>query len=221
MRIKRQEQERRLRIMAKAKVDMLKGTYVWPDGRDSITKAGKPIVSQRELLRIGGYSENYRDNAGAVFENPFFLAKFRTEMARRESQEAGRATLGTPQPGRLTKISNMLLDELENRLVNDSSSFTHAQILLAAREYRIAAQQNEITPPTESARHDKMQQFNSFIQNTLTVMNDNERERLVDTAADAAEHRVTELQKMIDHANLVEEDSADIIIDAEISPVPD
>ena len=212
------QMEQKLKLMAKAKVDMMLGTYKWPDGKAPIYSNGRPRTSNAELLRVGGYAPTYRDPGNRLFKHPTFVNAVRTDMARRETHLA---TLDERQIGRLTRISNMLLDELELRLKRDPETFSNTAILAAAREYRMAANETENLLPQETARKDKMQSFNSFIANTLTIMNESERERFVGTASEAAEDRVSHLKKLIDHVNLVEEDSDDIIVDAEVESLDD
>lgn len=219
MRNTRQEIERRMRIMAKAKVDMLQGTYPWPDGRLPIKPDGTPRVSDQELLRIAGYSKDYRDPKGHLFSDPYFLKEMRLELSRREKRTG---LVLRVEPERLKRISTLLFDELENRLTNDPASFTNAQLLAATKEYYQSAKEAEDSFDYPDRVSDKMSQFNSFISKNLVLMSGEEQERLQTSVNDAGKLRTDELQRMIDASNELsqEQDDSDII-DAEISTVPE
>jgi hypothetical protein len=217
--MKRTETERRLRKMAAAKVEMLLGIYIWPDGRSAVDpKTGLAYVSNRELLRIGGYSSNYRSPATTLFADPYFLGQIKTEMARREERHNKIVPF---DPSRVATIRDLAFDELESRLRNDSVSFTRAEIINVATKFEELARH---LGANEAPKHDnsKMNQFNAFISRTVNVMNEKERVEFVGTATDAAGARLEQLTKLIDQANAVEEDADDLdVIDAEVCSDPD
>lgn len=217
MHLRKAEKERRLRVMAKAKVEMLLGVYDWPDKRPQLKPDGSPNVSNRELLRVGEYSPTYKRPQMTLFNDPYFLASVKTEMVRREKKHSA---LVPYDPNRVAAIRDLLFDELESRLRGEPELFTRSELLQYAEKYENLSRQN---PPSSGNKHvddKKMQQFNAFISRTVNVMNENERETFVQTAADAADDRVAQIKQLIDEANVVEADADDTdVIDAEISPV--
>jgi len=205
--------------MAKAKVDMLEGTYRWPDNRLPIKPDGTPRVSDAELLRLAGYSKDYRDPKGNLFSDPYFLKEMRLEVMRRERRTGAVVKV---EPERLKRISTLLFDELENRLTNDPASFTNTQLLAATREYYQASKEAENEPDYPDRVSDKMNQFNSFISKNLVLMSGEEQERLQASVNDAQKLRTDELQRMIDASNDLSQEQHDPdVIDAEISPEPE
>jgi hypothetical protein len=215
MRNKRSEIERRMRTMAKAKVDMLMGVYQWPPNIPPINKDGSPRFSERELLRVGGYVPTYKDAKNRLFQDPYFLTQVRTEVVRREKR------LGVVVPyniNRVVTIRDLIFDELETRLTNDPGSFTRSELLGAAEKFELLSRMAK--PASANGPENKMSQFNAFISRTVNVMTESERESLVDTASQAADERVAALQKMIDEVNILEGEADELdVIDAEISPI--
>lgn len=213
--MKRAETERRLRVMAKAKVDMLFGTYQWPDGRPALRPDGSPNVSHAELLRLVGYSTTYRNHMKILFADPYFEDQMRLEVARRE--KAALPTLANQ--GRIRYVRDLFVNDLELRLTKDPSSFSNAQIITAVKELSQLIPDDERVASTQHTGS-KANAFNAFFtQQNLTVMNQAERERFVETAADAADERLAQLQRLVDNANVVEVDADDSdVIDAEVDP---
>lgn len=215
MKLRKDERERRMRLMAKAKVEMLLGLYVWPDGRSPVRPNGSPNLSNRELLRLGGYSQLYKHPATTIFAEPYFLAQVKAEMARRETRAN---TLAPYNPIRVQSIRDLFFDELETRLRHEPTSFSEAQLIAGAEKFELLAREREhgAAPPPGQ---DMMNQFNAFISRTVNVMSGSEKESLANSSAEAASQRVTLIKKLIDEANIVEADADDCdIIDAEIDP---
>ena len=216
MKIKRSETERRLRMMAHAKVEMLLGLYVWPDSRPSTDpQTGAPTVSNRELLRIGGYSPTYRSPETSLFADPYFQTQIKVEMQRRERKNDCIAPF---DPTRVALIRDLAFDELESRLRNHSTEFTRAEIINVATKFEDLSRHLGARDAPMPGK-DKMNQFNAFISRTVNVMNEKERTEFVETAASAADDRIQQLGKLINQANAVEEDADDLdVIDAEVDP---
>ena len=213
MRNKRSEIERRLRVMAKAKVAMVLGLYEWPDGRSPILPNGAPRVSNRELLRLADYSPRYKSPEKTLFSDPYFITAYKTEMARRESKSNA---LVAYDPNRVCHIRDLIWEELETRLTTEPESFTRSELLQFGVKYE---ELTRVYAPgaTDPKTPDKMQQFNAFISRTVTVMNETEKQDFVATAAGAAEDRIAQLNKLIDESNAVEEDADDLdVIDATV-----
>lgn len=207
MRNKRSEIERRMRVMAKAKVEMLLGIYQWSDGRPPVSANGTPRVSNRELLRVGGYKDSYKSPASTIFADPYFNAQVRAEMTRREEKSGA---LVPYDPGQVQTIRDLFFNELAARLKSDPASFSEAQLIAGAEKFELLARSldNESNPSRKSP--DMMNQFNAFISRTVTVMNDSERESLIETTAEAADERVRMIKQLIDEANIVEADADDV-----------
>ena len=215
MRTKRVEQERRMRVMARAKVEMLLGIYDWKDGRGALRTTGAPRVENAELLRVGGYSANYKFPQKTLFADPYFTKQVREEMSRRETKSG---TLVAYDPARVERIRDLFFTELETKLRHEPQSFTTAQLIAGSEKFELLSRARaERLPPEKSP--DMMQNFNAFISRTVNVMSESERERLVETSAEAAEERVETIKRLIDQANIVEADADDCdVIDAEIDP---
>ena len=202
--------------MAKAKVEMLLGIYKWPDGRQPMNPNGTPKLSDRELLRVGGYTETYKDYKTKLFGDEYFESRVRIEMAAREKRDG----VVLYDPSRVSTLRNLIFDELEARLEEDPGQFTRSELLTYAEKFELLSRHHEGNgkPPVS----DKMNQFNAFISRTVNVMDSRQREQLVDAASEAAEDRIANLQKMIDLANVVEEEADDAdVIDAEAVAVSD
>ena len=215
MRNKRSEIERRMRVMAKAKVEMLLGIYEWSDGRPALLANGTPRVSNQELLRVGGYRDTYKYPNKTLFADPYFTQQVRSEMTRREERSSA---LVAYDPNRVQTVRDLFWTELETRLRHDPTSFTNSQLISAAEKFELLSRDHENRQPREKSP-DMMNQFNAFISRTVNVMNDSEKERLIETSAEAAEERVTMIKRLIEEANIVEADADDVdITDAETSP---
>ena len=216
MRNKRSETERRMRMMAKAKVEMVLGLYQWPDGRSPILPNGAPRVSNRELLRIGDYSAQYKRPDKTLFADPYFVTQYKAEMVRRETKSNA---IVAYDPNKVCTIRDLIWEELETRLRTEPESFTRNELLTAGIKYEELARAH-MPSSHETPKNDKMQQFNAFISRTVTVMNDAEKSQLVETATDAAEDRLAQLQHLIDEANVVEADADDVdVTDAPLGAV--
>jgi hypothetical protein len=212
--LSRLETERRMRIMAKAKTDMLLGVYIWPDERESIDKQGLPVVSNREILRKGGYSSNYKSPSKTIFADPYFEEQCRLEMERRMRFDE-RVTAFSP--ALLDTVIDGALNELDTRLRNDPTAFTKAELMRLVEHFVPLRAQSKL-PEKSNTRID---QLNAFLGSQVSVMTPPERERLVETSAKAADERTRDLQRLIDAATIVEEDADDLaVIDAEVCPEP-
>jgi hypothetical protein len=210
--------------MAKAKVDMLLGTYQWSDGRKPVRGDGTPVVENRELLRVGDYNVNYKNGGRALFDDSYFEKQVKLEMARRENYLEIAAT----EPiNEMIELSQLMFNELRSRLDADPSSFTTTQLLQYAPEWKERGQkllggQDDGDGPR--AINERMAQFNAFIGKTVVVMNDDERESFVDSAAQAHDARLDRIQKMIDAANALDADAEEPsdadVIDATLHAEP-
>ena len=215
MKLKKAERERRMRVMAKAKVEMLLGVYQWPNGRCPIKDDGSPVVSNREILRVGDYAPTYKLPERWLFSDPYFVSQVNTEMTRREKKASA---LVSYDPTIVQTVRDLFWVELESRLRSDPSTFSNAQLIAGAEKFELLSRAHENRQPLPKSP-DMMNQFNSFISRTVTVMNDTEKERLIETSAEAAQERVDLIKKLIDEANIVEADADDLdVTDAEIDP---
>lgn len=203
--------------MAKAKVDMLLGVYEWPDGRSKMLPDGRPRTSNPELLRVGGYSDQYRKPT-ILYNDPYFVSQVNLELARREKRSA----LVPYQPGRMRRVRDLLADELEARLINSPEAFSPALLLKSLAEYQTLMKDEEKHEGSGPPKKDLAQQFNTFVNQTLNVMSADDQDSLVTTAAAAADSRIDALQKAIDQVNAQEEDADELdVIDAEIDSESD
>jgi|GEM_PF-4657695 len=199
--------------MAKAKVEMVLGLYKWPDGRSPILPNGSPRVSNRELLRVAGYSPRYKSPDKTLFADPYFVQAYKTEMARRERKSNA---LVAYDPNRVCHIRDLIWEELETRLTTEPETFTRSELLQFGVKYEELARAH-MPSSDKPGTSDKMQQFNAFISRTMTVMNETEKQDFVETAESAAKDRIAQLNRLIDESNAMEEDANDLdVIDATV-----
>lgn len=214
MHLRKAEKERRMRNMAKAKVEMLLGVYQYPNKQPSLKPDGTPNVSNREILRVGEYSEKYKHPQDTLFSDPYFIAQVKTEMVRREKKHSA---LVPYDPNRVAAIRDLLFDELESRLRGEPELFTRSELLQYAEKYENLSRQHPVPGDSKPKNETMMNQFTAFISRNVNVMNDVERDRLVETATEAAEERVEKIKRLIEEANIVEADADDLdVTDAEI-----
>jgi len=204
----RVETEKRLRQMAIAAVDMQKGIYLWPDGLSPVKPDGKPRMSNRELLRVGGYDPQYKYGGRVLFNDPFYKRQFDLELARRESRLPA---IAAAEPCDILKMGRTMLKELEIRLEHDPSSFSTTQLLQFGPTFyklglELDARDGDTKNPGVLRDNTKLTQFNTFIGKIVQEMDPEERKDFIDVASRSAEERQDYIKSAIDAADAAGED---------------
>lgn len=214
--LSKRETRRRLRMMAKAQVDMERGLYVWPDGRAPVTVTGEPVIEKKELMRLAGYSPASHDGGSKWFEDAYFLRHCQLERDKRDGKLPEIARRESVDGTRVLRMGKKMLDLMERRLEADPDSFSNTQLLQYTSMYirhglEMIAKYEGREPPAPNR-----QTFNTLLGDVIVGMDDADLERLSATQAEHASARMTELKAMIDSRLAAEEDADDPdVIDAE------
>jgi hypothetical protein len=138
-------------------VDMLMGTYEYPDGSRSVTNAGTPRVNKTVALREAGYSENYiKQGFTSVLKHPYFIAQCALLKQQREGGVITALINSEASRSLVTKISQGSLQLLSNRLEDPelSKTISTRDLTTIAKEFFVLDQQ--VKGKMESGRTDKL-----------------------------------------------------------------
>lgn len=221
--ISRRETKKNLRAMARAQVDMERGTYVWPDGRAPVDANGTPIVEKNELIRVGGYSTTAASHGRKWFEDPYFERHVQLERDRRDGKLPVVAKREQVDGRRVLKLGKKMLDETERRLAETPEKFTNSQLLQYTTMYlKFGLELLAKTEDDDQRKTPPGRQFNTLLGDIVVNMDENELAHLKKTTEKSAVERMQAIQSMID-TQLNAKESADdgdagLVVDAQVSP---
>jgi len=222
-RVPRHETKRRLRLMAKATVDMERGIYEWPDGRKPVKANGEAVVERKELLRVGGYSEHYRLSGSILFSDPYYQRQCAYLRARMDKMLPAVFDEDGIDPERILGLGLLMFTELEKRVQadivrgpEDHEKVTTAQLLQHSPAFLKLGL--ELRARAEGREKPGAQHLHLDLGDTVVNMRPEERDRLAETQQAYASARMDQLRAVIDAVSGREEAGDDDVIDAEISP---